>query len=585
MGDLPQYLDQNEKQKVKDKVFTPVRGVKLNDGLFKTIFDNNIEFLKTLNVDAMLYWFRKRAGKSAPGVPYHGHFEDNIKGQTAGQYLMGAGNTLRWHRDEELEKIMNYVIDCIDECREPDGYLMAVPKNDFGVHEYPHYVRIWLNYGLLAAAAGGNKKAYKMLREWQDWFNQCDDLPIIKYTNLSFQGLVASTAVYNSPVGKWDDMDVVIKYYQEDWRLGQFIEKEREAVYIRRQPGREPHPHGSELEAFEGYLDLYRATGKNYYLRAVMNAYDLYKEDWQHVGGGIVMCEGSNATPRSYPISQRKGYNEFCCTVFWMQLNQRLHRLFPDEEKYISEIEASLYNIAAADQDGTKGIRYHAWLDQNKEKGKKVTCCCGVGTKLYGSMPEYLYSIADDGIYVNIYSPSQFDWENRGETINFEVKTAMPYDQRVEINISMTQKRSFKLRLRIPRWVASEVEIRINGSEKYSGTPGSFCEMDRLWENGDTIEFKLPMILKISKYEGAEQVNGFNRYCFEYGPVLLAVKGDMDYHRYIGIEEDIEQYKEWLVPAEKPLTFKIRSKPGHEVVPYFEINNEIFTCFPIFPSS
>ena len=37
------------------------------------------------------------------------------------------------------------------------------------------------------------------------------------------------------------------------------------------------------------------------------------------------------------------------------------------------------------------------------------------------------------------------------EPYNFEVKTVMPYDERVEINISMAQKRSLKLRLRIPR--------------------------------------------------------------------------------------------------------------------------------------
>ena len=43
----------------------------------------------------MLYWFRVHAGKPAPGAPYaagDGHFENNLHGQTAGEFLMGAGD-------------------------------------------------------------------------------------------------------------------------------------------------------------------------------------------------------------------------------------------------------------------------------------------------------------------------------------------------------------------------------------------------------------------------------------------------------------------------------------------------------------
>lgn len=42
-------------------------------------------------MDAMLYWFRRMAGFDAPGTPYTGHFEYNIKGQTAGLFFNGRG--------------------------------------------------------------------------------------------------------------------------------------------------------------------------------------------------------------------------------------------------------------------------------------------------------------------------------------------------------------------------------------------------------------------------------------------------------------------------------------------------------------
>ena len=81
-----QYLDYNEKYKVEDKLFSPLYGVKLTDGLFKKVFDNNIKFnLTQLDQDRMRYWFDVKMGKPTTAEPYKGHFEDDLKGQTASQ--------------------------------------------------------------------------------------------------------------------------------------------------------------------------------------------------------------------------------------------------------------------------------------------------------------------------------------------------------------------------------------------------------------------------------------------------------------------------------------------------------------------
>src|SRR5690606_30971961 len=100
---------------------------------------------------------------------YRGHFEDNIKGQTAGLFLMGAGHALRWQEDKQLRRRLDTIVAEIGDCAEADGYLMAVPKTEFGTLEYPHYVRIWLTYGLTAAALAGHPDAFGLLRRWQNW--------------------------------------------------------------------------------------------------------------------------------------------------------------------------------------------------------------------------------------------------------------------------------------------------------------------------------------------------------------------------------------------------------------------------------
>ena len=111
---------------IPPSIQAPAAGVRLCSGLLKQAFDNNIGYLKSLSMDSILYWFRVKAGLPAPGKPYRGHFEDNIKGQTAGLFLMGAANSLRWHEDGELQQKVNEIVDCIDACKEPDGFFEPI---------------------------------------------------------------------------------------------------------------------------------------------------------------------------------------------------------------------------------------------------------------------------------------------------------------------------------------------------------------------------------------------------------------------------------------------------------------------------
>lgn len=94
-SDGMQYYDYNDKLAVKDQLFTPLHGVRLTGGLFRQVFDNNIRFTQRLEMDRMRYWFDIKQGREPKAARYAGHFEDNLKGQTASQYLMCAGNVLR----------------------------------------------------------------------------------------------------------------------------------------------------------------------------------------------------------------------------------------------------------------------------------------------------------------------------------------------------------------------------------------------------------------------------------------------------------------------------------------------------------
>ena len=140
-----------------------------------------------------------------------------------------------------------------------------------------------------------------------------------------FSGILANTRLYDSPVGIWKDIQVAIQAYQETWWLEQLIAGDHRAIYD--HPGN--HPHGTLLTTLEGYLDIYRATGEPIYINAVKSALNMYEDKWQHVGGGIVMCEYDTYYPGCNWLSPNHKYNELCMTNFWVLLNQRMHLLEP----------------------------------------------------------------------------------------------------------------------------------------------------------------------------------------------------------------------------------------------------------------
>lgn len=579
MNNIPQINDYNGKLRVKDGLFTPQTGVTLDGGLFAQVFRNNFTFLTHLEDDRMTYWFDKKAGREPKAERYSGHFEDNLKGSTLSMFLMGACNLLRWADDPILRARVDKLAAVLAESQEADGFLMPVDKRDFAWREYPHYVRIWLTYALHAYGTthGGD---YSLLRSWQDWFNSCEDLPIIKYLELAFQGVVASPYVYMTPAGKYDDIQTTIDYYEEDWRLAQFMRREPDCVSVRKQPGREPHAHGTELESFEGYLDLYRATGRNYYLSAVLGAWELYHRDWEHPGGGIVMCEGmSKNYPKCYWLSPENNYNELCCTAFWLFLNQRLHRLFPDEEKYVAEIEKSLYNIAIANQDGGDGIRYFAYLEGSKQASGLVHCCCGVGTRIFGCLPEFVFSLAPGRLSVDLYTDATI--EDSANGLKAVLRGDAAGSDEATLTLDLEGEKELELRLRIPCWSSADVPVELNGETIGVYPAGTYAVIRRTFRGGDVLKLTFSRAFRLTAYEGAEQIDGgkLKRYYIERGPLLYAVTGG-DLTRCTHVGWGREDFESWLTPDGDGWT--IASHPGMKLEPYYRLPaGQTFTCCPV----
>jgi uncharacterized protein len=571
---------------VRYKAQTPKGGVQIDEGLFRKTMENNIKYLMTsFTLDELVRNFRVKAGKQLPPLDerLNNFWFVDLPGQEAGRFLMGAGNTLRWIDDPELRKRMNQIVDVIDESKEPDGYIMAYPKYRIFAGEYGAYTRSWVTHGLIEAGYAGNEKAFPLLRGFYDWFNKSVYLPeMLRRAGQGSQGIIPSTRMYFTPVGKPDDILTVQRYFQENYWMKEMAERDPAAIWLYPYD----RPHNYLLTAIEPYLDLYRATGDKKYLDAASGAWDLYHDNWEHVGGSIAICEGNELyPPKSYFLHRETG--ELCGSVFWTFLNQRFHLLNPDVEKYVAEIEKSIYNNLIANQAGENGIRYHSVLVDRKDPDSKQrhamsTCCEGQGTRMMGALPEFIYSVAEDGLYVDLFAPSSIKFSAAGSDLSVKMLTGFPYENQVKLVVSASAPVKCVIRVRVPGWAARPMSVSVNGKSSGSGKPGSYIALSKTWKDKDEISFTLPVSLKMTKYTGEEEDPLFERYAIEYGPLLMAyvsLKGQSD---NIMLPVSPARLIKSLKPVPgKPLHFTVNDNRDFEYVPYFEVQDESFSCYPL----
>jgi hypothetical protein len=558
----------------------PRSGVTLAGGLFEQAMRRNIEYLLTsFSTDDLLRQFYERTGHIKDFKPTGSQvfWEEDLAGSNAGRFLMGAANTIRWIDHPELRARVTAVVDGIADCRRDDGYMMAYPPESIFYSERAAYTRAWLTHGLLEAGYSGNPKALPMLRGYYDWFNRQDFLPLMERgATQGGQGMIANTRVALSPVGRPADAQVIQRYYQEEAFLAGLARHEPEQIW--QYPYDRPHCY--LLTNLEAYLDLYLLTGDRRYYDAVLGGWELYRAHWEQAGGSISIIEFERNPPDSNYLRQKLG--ELCGSAFWVFLSQRFQMLHPEDERFAAEIEKSIYNIGIANQDGTLGLRYHTILEGRKEKGSRVnTCCEGQGTRLLGSLPEHIYSLAADGLYLHLYEPSTIRWHQDGAALALTVATRFPFDTAVTATFQTASPVRSRIRVRVPLWAAGPFELRVNGTPAGSGAPSSYVTLDRVWSDGDRIEFTLAPALLARRYTGADQLPGKARFSVEYGPILLAAIGASKVDLQLEPGAAPESLARLLEPVPgSPLHFHVRGNPAARLMPYWQIETEEFTCYP-----
>lgn len=170
-------------------------------------------------------------------------------------------------------------------------------------------------------------------------------------------------------------------------------------------------------------------------------------------------------------------HQECCCSYNMMKLTRHLYG-WSGEARYMDYYERNLLNHRMATiQPGTGLTTYFLSLSPGAWKtlcfeDQTFWCCRGTALEDFAKLNESIYFHDDDSLYVNLFVPSQLDWNERG--IRLRQQTSFPDEQRTTLTIEATPAQQWTMHLRVPTWIDVTNSVRINGRMlEASGTPAA----------------------------------------------------------------------------------------------------------------
>ncbi len=245
-----------------------------------------------------------------------------------------------------------------------------------------------------------------------------------------------------------------------------------------------------------------------------------------YVTGGTSNAEAWLAPPRRLATELKLSVNtaECCCAYNMLKLARHLYSWDPNPS-YFDYYEHLLLNHRIGTIRPKVGLTQYylsltpgVWKTYNSED-QTFWCCTGSGVEEFSKLNDSIYWRDGEGLYVNLFIPSELDWMEKGFKLRQETK--YPASPSTALTVTAARAGDLAIRLRIPGWLQSAPSVKLNGNLlDASAAPGSYLALKRNWKAGDRIEMELPMRLRVQAMPDDPGMQAFL-----YGPLVLA--GDL----------------------------------------------------------
>lgn len=301
------------------------------------------------------------------------------------------------------------------------------------------------------------------------------------------------------------------------------------------------------LYLFSGMADVYAETGDTSLLNVLNKLWEDITFKKMYITGGVGSYHNNSikgneplheAFGKDYDLPNSTAYNETCANISNAMFNWRMLGITGDE-KYADEMEQVLYNsmLSSISLDGesyfyTNPLRWygkdHQLLSQDAYQRWNLPrggICCPPNTiRTIAEVGNYVYSVSDKSIWVNLYGSNIVITKlPDGTPVKWEQQTEYPWKENIKIICKESSSASYALMLRIPSW-AEGASVFVNSRlQSIKPSAGSYYKLERKWKLNDVVELKLPM--KVRMVAADEKVEpDVNHVAVERGPLVYCIE-------------------------------------------------------------
>jgi DUF1680 family protein len=240
---------------------------------------------------------------------------------------------------------------------------------------------------------------------------------------------------------------------------------------------------------------------------------------------------------RDYQLPNFTAHNETCASVGNVLWNWRMLQLTADA-KYADVMELTLYNgmLSGISLSGTKYLYTNPlsisddmpfqqrW---NKDRVGYIAysnCCPPNVIRTIAELNNYVYSLGDKGLYVNLYAGNTLATKlKNGSDIKLTQETDYPWNGAIKVTLDKAPAEAFSMLFRIPGWAQGHT-FKLNGEAvKIDLLQNGYAEIHRKWKAGDVVELNLPMpVTMVEANPLVEETR--NQIAVKRGPVVYCIE-------------------------------------------------------------
>lgn len=593
--------------------------VQLLDSPFKKAMELDGKYLLKLEADRLLAPYLKEAGLNPKAENYGGWESDGelgegLDGHSLGHYLSALSMIYASTGRQVYKDRLNYVVNELDRAQKENGtgYVGGVPNGEEILNEVrsgdieaePFALNgSWVPWYNLHKLFAGLRDAYLhaendkaldvlvKLSDWTvDWADELSEEQFQEMLQTEHGGMKEVMADLYAITGDQKYIDLSDRFTHEVIENPLADQKD-------------------ELEGLHANTQIPKIIGaaRNYEVSGNEDMRELSTFFWKTVVNERTYANGGNSDhehfgPRGGIISEElsKNSSETCNTYNMLKLTRHLTQ-WEAHPAYADYYERALYNHILASQDPQTGMfAYYINMEPGFYKTfskpfNSFWCCVGSGMENHTKYGRYIYMHTADELYVNLFIPSELDWQERGVTLRQE--TDFPKSEESRFTISTENPQNFTINLRRPFWAEEGFSISVNGQEmEISQSPSSYVNIERTWEDGDEIVVNLPMETRTESLSGDD-----SKIAFLHGPILLAgivgedvpvqgqYAGSEQYEHFDNPTVDVptlnpgdRAMESWIKSEENPLEFElinVGEASGIKLAPFYEVNHDYYTIY------